>query len=86
MARTTRAQRIEHENEQQAFACFVSLMQSLRDPSCAQGRRYPLPVVILVALLASVCGCDNAESMQQWGEDNEPWLSQFLEMPHGTPS
>jgi predicted transposase YbfD/YdcC len=33
-----------------------------------------------------VVGADDAESMQEWGEINDKWLSGFLELPHGIPS
>jgi len=48
--------------------------------------RYPLVTVVTTALMAMVCGCDDAEAMQAWGEANEQWLSGFLEMPHGAPT
>lgn len=55
----------------------------LGDSRRGQGRRYPLRTVIVTALMAMVCGCDDAESMEVWGDANERWLSTFLEMPHG---
>lgn len=39
-----------------------------------------------IALMASVCGCDDAEAMQAWGEAHEQWLREFLPMPHGAPT
>jgi predicted transposase YbfD/YdcC len=51
-----------------------------------QGQRYPLRLVVIVALMAMICGCDDAESMESWGEANEAWLAGFLPMPHGAPS
>jgi predicted transposase YbfD/YdcC len=48
--------------------------------------RYPLETVVVIALMAMVCGCDDAEAMQAWGEANEAWLEGFLEMSHGPPT
>ena len=39
--------------------------------------------MVVTALLAMVCGCEDAEAFQLWGEVNADWLSGFLEMPHG---
>ncbi len=36
--------------------------------------------------MALVCGADDAEAMQAWGEANEDWLDRFLELPHGAPT
>jgi predicted transposase YbfD/YdcC len=33
-----------------------------------------------------LCGCQNAEEMQDWGRKEEPWLRTFLTLPHGIPS
>lgn len=64
MARMTQAQQIEAENEAQALQLFQAGLAALPDPRRAQGLRYPLQTVVTIALMASVCGCDDAESMQ----------------------
>ena len=51
-----------------------------------QGLRYPLQTVMVTALMAMVCCCDDVEAMQSWGEANEAWLEGFLEMPQGAPT
>jgi predicted transposase YbfD/YdcC len=86
MSRLTQAQQIQHEQEQQALAFFKTTLASLSDPRRAQGKRYPLYVVVVIALMAMVCGCDDAEAMEMWGEVNCDWLAGFLEMPHGPPT
>lgn len=86
MARQTQAQKIEQSNEEAALAFFEQTLGALPDPRRLQGQRYPLPTVVVTALMAMVCGCDDAEAMQSWGEANEAWLSAFLPMPHGVPS
>jgi predicted transposase YbfD/YdcC len=86
MPRFTQAQKIEQENEQQALEFFERMLAALPDPRRAQGRRYPLSTVVVIALMAMVCGSDDAEAMEAWGTANEAWLSGFLPMPHGTPT
>jgi len=86
MPRLTKAQKIQAENEQQALTFFERTLGELPDPRRAQGVRYPLRTVLVTALMAMVCGCDDAESMQLWGETNVEWLEGFLELPHGPPT
>jgi predicted transposase YbfD/YdcC len=86
MARKTQAQQVESYNEQAALAFFESTLRALPDHRRAQGRRYPLDSVVVIALMAMVCGCDDAEAMQLWGEANEEWLAGFLDLPHGPPT
>lgn len=86
MSRLTHAQQIQHEQEQQAVAYFEGTLEPLRDPRRGQGKRYPLRTVMVTALMAMVCGCDDAEAMELWGEANAVWLAGFLDMPHGPPT
>ncbi len=72
--------------EEAAREHFEQMLAGLADPRRRQGVRYPLRTVVVVALMAMVCGADDAEGMQRWGEANEEWLSGFLEMPHGPPT
>ncbi len=86
MARLTRAQKIERENQAQALSFFREALAALPDARRRQGLRYPLQTVVVTALMAMVCGCDDAEAMQSWGEANADWLESILDMPHGTPT
>jgi predicted transposase YbfD/YdcC len=82
----TQAQAIARENEEKALEFFKSTLGALPDPRRRRGQRYPLQTVVVTALMAMVCGCDDAEAMQSWGEANAQWLEGFLEMPHGPPT
>lgn len=70
MARMTQAQKIERENEEQALSFFREALAALPDARRGQGLRYPLQTVVVTALMAMVCGCDDAEAMQSWGVAN----------------
>lgn len=86
MARMAQAQKIQRENEEQALSFFREALAVLPDARRGQGLRYPLQTVVVTALMAMVCGCDDAEAMQSWGEANAQWLDSMLEMPHGPPT
>jgi len=86
MKRLSEAQRIEAENLEIAREFFAGRFAELEDPRRAQGLRYPLSLVVISALLASVAGADDAQAMETWSRINADWLSGFLDMPHGSPS
>jgi hypothetical protein len=69
-----------------ALDAFEGALMLMSDPRRAQGKRYHLRSVVLVALTAMVCSNDDADSMADWGEDHEEWLKSFLELPYGPPS
>ena len=56
--------------------------QAAADPRRRQGVRYPLPSVVMVALMAMVSGCDDAETMALWADHHERWLKRILDLPH----
>lgn len=86
MSRMTQAQIIQAENEAYALLFFKRMLSTLPDPRRKQGIRYPLETVIVIALMSCICGIDDAEGMEAWGEFNASWLSTFLAMPHGVPT
>ncbi len=52
-----------------------------------QGKvQHPLINVIFIALCGMLCGADDWVNIAEFGRSEEKWLSQFLDMPHGTPS
>lgn len=86
MARMTKAQKLSRETEEEALEFFKRMLAELPDARRRQGLRYPLYTVVVTALMAVVCGADDARAMQSWGEANEEWLSNILDMPHGPPT
>jgi len=86
MARVTLEKRIELENEEMALAFFRRALSKLPDPRRRQGIRYPFSALVTIALMAMVCGCDDAEGMESWGEANEAWLRSIFELPYGPPT
>src|ERR1700738_3314854 len=86
MGRVTEAQRIEQQNESTALAWFQRALSLLPDPRRRQGVRYPLSSVVTIALMAMICGSDDAEAMELWGQANRDWLDGMLPLPHGTPT
>ena len=86
MRRPNQAEQIQNENELNALTFFERALAALPDPRRPEGVRYPLRTVVVTSLMAMVCGCDDAEAMELWGETNAEWLNGFLELPHGAPT
>lgn len=86
MPRITQAQQHRLNAEAEAYNFFRHALMSLLDPRRRQGQRYPLHTVVVIALMAMVCGADDAQAMQYWGEAHSAWLEEVLDMPHGPPT
>jgi predicted transposase YbfD/YdcC len=63
-----------------------ALLAELPDPRVERTRLHPLRDIILLTLIAVVCGADDWVAVQAYGEMNEEWLKEFLELPNGIPS
>lgn len=61
-------------------------LAGLPDPRSERGRRHLLLDVMIMAVLATLCGADDWESVEAFGEEQEPWLRTFLDLPNGIPS
>lgn len=61
-------------------------LAALPDPRSERGRRHLLLDVMIMAVLATLCGADDWESVEAFGEEQEPWLRTFLDLPNGIPS
>jgi hypothetical protein len=42
--------------------------------------------VLTITILGTICGAHNWVEIKQWGEAQQAWLREFLELPHGIPS
>lgn len=72
--------------EHSALSRLLLSLEVVEDPRKSRGKRYPLREVLMIAVLGCMCGCDNAEALEDWGKKEQPWLTQFLTLNHGTPS
>ena len=60
-------------------------IEKLDDPRAANARHY-LTDILVIAMLAVMCGLDDYPGVVEYGRDEEPWLKTFLRLPHGIPS
>jgi len=64
---------------------IVATFRTLPDPRVDRTKRHPLISVVVVALLAVICGCEGWDEMARFAAMKEEWLKTWLELPNGTP-
>lgn len=84
--RVTQEQALQQYNEGRALLFFTQVLANLPEPRRKQGIRYPLQTVVITALMAMICSADDAEGMEFWGQQNEHWLKEILDLPYGAPT
>ena len=60
-------------------------IQEIDDPRAANARHY-LTDILVIAILAVMCGLDDYPGIVEYGRDEQEWLKTFLRLPHGIPS
>ena len=58
----------------------------LRDTRRRRGKRHRLVDVVLMSLLAMLCGCDDADDIAMWAEARCDMLTRWFSLEHGPPS
>ena len=56
------------------------------DPRINRTKEHKLIDIIAIAICAVICGAENWVDIELYGKSKQPWLSSFLELPHGIPS
>jgi hypothetical protein len=72
---------------QAAVRSLAAHLAQLSDQRKPRGLRYPLPPLLVLIVLAKVCGANNPQEIAQWVEHRAAWLTQALRlkwkrMPH----
>jgi len=64
---------------------FLRFFSGLSDPRGGNAI-HNLHSMLVIAVMAIICGADGWVQVQLWGECKLPWLSTFLDLPGGIPS
>jgi predicted transposase YbfD/YdcC len=67
-------------------ASIIEYFARLEDPRIARTRRHQLLDILVIAILAVICGADNWVEVALFGQAKLPWLKTFLDLPNGIPS
>jgi predicted transposase YbfD/YdcC len=62
---------------------FLSVIQ---DPRVERTRKHPLETILVISLLAVICGADSIVDIENYAKSRQQWLETFLDMPGGVPS
>jgi predicted transposase YbfD/YdcC len=58
---------------------------SLTDPRINRTLRHPLINILTISIYAIIAGCDDFESISEYGKSKKSWFEQFLALPNGIP-
>jgi predicted transposase YbfD/YdcC len=66
---------------------FFEHFSDIKDPRIHNHNfRHNIFDILVITVLATICGADGWIEIQRFGEDKEEWLRTFLELPNGIPS
>jgi predicted transposase YbfD/YdcC len=65
---------------------FIEQFKDIPDPRVDRTKKHKLIDILFITLSAILCGCDEWEEIQSYGEKKETWLRKYLELPNGIPS
>ena len=65
---------------------LVKILDTLEDPWVDRIQLHPLTDILVLSVLAVICGADIFVAIALFGQLHEEWLRTFLDLPHGIPS
>jgi predicted transposase YbfD/YdcC len=60
--------------------------RKLRDPRVQGRKRHLLIDIVVIAICATICGCDDWQEIATFANARHDWLKKFLRLPNGVPS
>lgn len=73
----------EREFKQMIAEEFLALVD---DPRMARTRKHSLETILVVSLMAVICGADSFVAIEKFASSKREWLETFLDMDNGVPS
>ena len=65
---------------------IVSIFKDIPDPRRGNAIVYDLAEVLIISILAILCGAEYFTEMELFGREKKAWLRKFLKLEHGIPS
>jgi len=65
---------------------IVNIFREIEDPRKGNAIVYDLVEVLVISILAILCGAEYFTQMELFGKEREEWLKTFLTLKHGIPS
>jgi predicted transposase YbfD/YdcC len=60
--------------------------KNIKDPRIDRTKHHQLMDILVIAILAVICGADGWTDIELFGQAKKEWLQTFLELPNGIPS
>jgi predicted transposase YbfD/YdcC len=76
----------EQDDSKQDYALIGAPFAELKDPRQAMNQLHKFIDILVIAICAAICGADDWEAVELFGEAKEQWFRSFLELPNGIPS
>jgi hypothetical protein len=57
----------------------------IQDPRIERGKKHLLVDILLLCIIAMVCGVESVEDIHFFGETRLNWLKDYLTLPHDIP-
>jgi len=65
---------------------LTDAFKDLTDPRMERTKLYSLEAIILQTIVAVLTGSETWVEVAEYGEEQQEWLSQYVDLPNGTPS
>ena len=65
---------------------LITILRDVPDPRRGNATRHELLDILMIALTASICGCESCVEFADFAEDREELFREFLGLGHGLPS
>jgi predicted transposase YbfD/YdcC len=72
--------------ENQPAASLVKHFEGLADPRTGNAKAHLFLEILIIAILAVICGADGWSDVELFGKNKKAWLKTFLQLPKGIPS
>lgn len=65
---------------------LIGCMMDVPDPRAPYNQRHKFIDIIIIVIMAVICGMDTWNEIEDWAHARKEWLGTFLELPGGIPS
>jgi len=70
----------------QATGSLIEHFEGLADPRTGNAKAHIFLEILIIAILAVICGADGWSDVELFGNNKKAWLKTFLKLPKGIPS
>jgi predicted transposase YbfD/YdcC len=72
--------------ENQVTGDLIKHFEGLADPRTGNAKAHLFLEILIIAILAVICGADGWSDVELFGKNKKTWLKTFLKLPKGIPS